>query len=117
MSISQRIGWDPLARQIRSWEFDSAGGFGEGRWSRDGDRWTIKHMGVLADGMASSATNIMTNERQDMLSWVSTDRVVGDETLPDTESDVLVRVPPPPQMRPKAPATPVPSQDAARRPR
>jgi uncharacterized protein (TIGR02246 family) len=30
MTVSQRIGWDPLARQIRSWEFDSEGGFGEG---------------------------------------------------------------------------------------
>ena len=117
MSISQRIGWDPLARQIRSWEFDSAGGFGEGRWSRDGDRWTIKHTGVQAEGTASSATNIMTNERRDVVRWVSTDRVVGDESLPDTEADVLVRVPPPPQMKPKAQATPAPSPDATRSPR
>src|SRR5262249_53712459 len=36
MTVSQRIGWDPLARRIRSWEFDSEGGFGEGTWSRDG---------------------------------------------------------------------------------
>ena len=117
MSISQRIGWDPLARQIRSWEFDSAGGFGEGRWSRDGDRWTIKHTGVQAEGMVSSATNIMTKERPDVVSWVSTDRVVGDETLPDTEADVLVRVPPPPQTKPMAPATPAPSPNATRSPR
>jgi len=117
MSISQRIGWDPLARQIRSWEFDSAGGYGEGRWSRDGDRWTIKHTGVQAEGTASSATNIMTNERPDVVRWVSTDRVVGDMTLPDTEADVLVRVPPPPRMRPIAPATPTPSPDATRSPR
>src|SRR5207253_5440776 len=41
MTVSQRIGWDPLARQIRSWEFDSEGGFGEGRWSRDGERWVV----------------------------------------------------------------------------
>ena len=23
MTVTQRIGWDPAARQIRSWEFDS----------------------------------------------------------------------------------------------
>ena len=108
MSISQRIGWDPLARQVRSWEFDSAGGFGEGRWSRDGDRWTIKHTGVQAEGTASSATNIMTKERPDVVRWVSTDRVVGDETLPDTEADVLVRVPPPPQIEAEGSGDPRP---------
>ena len=117
MSVSQRIGWDPLARQIRSWEFDSAGGFGEGRWSRDGDRWTIKHTGVQAEGTASSATNIMTKERPDVVSWVSTDRVVGDESLPDTEADVLVRVPPPPQIEAEGPGDPRPVPDATRSPR
>ena len=29
---SQRIGWDPLARKVRSWVFDSEGGFGDGYW-------------------------------------------------------------------------------------
>ena len=104
MSISQRIGWDPLARQIRSWEFDSAGGFGEGRWSRDGDRWTIKHTGVQAEGTVSSATNIMTNERPDVVRWVSTDRVVGDDD-------------PPRHRGRRAGARPAPASDRSRRPR
>ena len=43
MTVTQRIGWDPATRQIRSWEFDSEGGFGEGKWGGDGDRWVIKH--------------------------------------------------------------------------
>src|SRR5262249_23951699 len=30
MTGTQRIGWDPLAKRFRSWEFDSEGGFGEG---------------------------------------------------------------------------------------
>ena len=62
MSVTQRIGWDPLARQFRSWEFDSEGGFGEGRWSRDGERWVVKHTGVRPEGTTASATNIMTQE-------------------------------------------------------
>lgn len=106
MSIAQRIGWDPSTRQVRSWEFDSAGGFGEGRWSRAGDRWTIKHSGVQADGTASSATNTMTKQGTDALRWVSTDRVVGGESLPDTEGDVLVRVPPAPRADPQGRTTP-----------
>ena len=50
MTVSQRIGWDPLARQIRSWEFDSEGGFGEGTWSRDGERWVDQAHGRPARG-------------------------------------------------------------------
>src|SRR5258707_1319374 len=30
MTGTQRIGWDPRAGQIKSWEFDSQGGHGEG---------------------------------------------------------------------------------------
>ena len=85
MSVTQRIGWDPVARQFRSWEFDSEGGFGEGKWSRDGDRWVVKHTGVRPEGTTASATNIMSRVRPDLVRWVSTDRVIGDESLPDDE--------------------------------
>ena len=94
MTGTQRIGWDPLARQFRSWEFDSEGGFGEGRWSRDGDRWVVKHTAVRPEGTTASATNVMTRVRPDMVRWVSTDRVIGGESVPDDDAYVLVRVPP-----------------------
>jgi uncharacterized protein (TIGR02246 family) len=117
MSVSQRIGWDPLARQIRSWEFDSEGGFGEGKWSRDGERWVIKHTGVRPEGTTASATNLMARERPDLVRWVSTDRVLGDESVPDEEAYVLVRVPPPPRMQSKGQATSSPSPNTTRSPR
>ena len=50
MTVNQRIGWDPAAKQIRSWEFDSEGGFGEGKWGGDGDRWVIKHTAIRPEG-------------------------------------------------------------------
>lgn len=34
------IGWDPAAEQIRSWTFDSKGGFVGGVWRRDEGEWT-----------------------------------------------------------------------------
>jgi uncharacterized protein (TIGR02246 family) len=114
MSISQRIGWDPLAHQVRSWEFDAAGGFGEGRWSRDGDRWVIKHTGVQPDGVTVSATNVMTKERPDLVRWVSTDQVVGDELMPEANDTVLVRVPPPPGVKSNRPPNPTPAANATR---
>ncbi|MFO0888054.1 MAG: SgcJ/EcaC family oxidoreductase [Isosphaeraceae bacterium] len=63
-TIRQRIGWDPLAKQFRSWEFDSEGSFGEGRWSRDGDRWIVRHSHVRPEGAVTSATNILVRERR-----------------------------------------------------
>ncbi len=110
MTVAQRIGWDPLARRIRSWEFDSEGGFGEGTWSRDGQRWVVKHAGVRPEGVAASSTNVMVRERSDLVRWSSNDRVLGEESLPGADGHVLVRVPPPPQtpaaVRPMPTTTP-----------
>ncbi len=117
LTISQRLGWDPLARQIRSWEFDSEGGFGEGTWSRDGERWVVKHTAVRAEGRAASATNTMTLERPDLVRWSSTDRVIGDESLADDMSYVLVRVPPAPGIKAKGQAAPPSSPNTQRNPR
>jgi uncharacterized protein (TIGR02246 family) len=36
------IGWDPERQQIRSWIFDSNGGFGESTWANDGEHWLIQ---------------------------------------------------------------------------
>ena len=33
MTVNQRIGWDPLTKQIKSWVFDSEGGYGDALWS------------------------------------------------------------------------------------
>ncbi len=117
MTVTQRIGWDPLARQVRSWEFDSEGGFGEGKWHRDGKRWVVKQTGVRPEGTTASATNITSRERPDLVRWVSTERVVGDASIPDDEAYVLVRVPPPPRMNPKGQATSSPSPNTTRSPR
>jgi len=97
MTVTQRIGWDPVARQVRSWEFDSEGGFGEGKWSREGQRWVVKATGVRPEGATASATNVMFRERPDLVRWTSTDRVIGDESLADELVYVLVRVPLPPK--------------------
>jgi uncharacterized protein (TIGR02246 family) len=117
MSVNQRIGWDPLARQIRSWEFDSEGGFGEGRWSREGDRWVVKHTGVRPEGVTASATNVMIREKPDLVRWVSTDRVFGDTAETEVQSYVLARVAPPPGIRPKTPSPTSPTPKTERSPR
>lgn len=97
MSGTQRIAWDPLREVIRSWVFDSEGGFAEGFYAQDGDRWIIKLTGVTRDGDTASATNIITLVSKDQMTWQSRDRVVGDQAVPDSEEVVVVRTPPEPQ--------------------
>jgi len=97
LSGSQRIGWDPRLKQVRSWVFDSDGGFSEGFWSRDGERWVIKTTGVLKDGRTASATNVITRVNKDTMKWTSTDRTFGADILADAEEITLVREPPQPR--------------------
>jgi uncharacterized protein (TIGR02246 family) len=96
MNVSQRIGWDPVAKRIRSWVFDSEGGYGESVWTRDGDAWIIKATGVRPDGTTASATNLLMPAGTDGYVWRSADRIVGDERQPTTEVKV-VRKPPQPE--------------------
>ena len=65
MSGSQRIGWDPVKRQFKSWVFDSQGGFVEAYWTRDGNQWLVKAEGVGQDGEPATATNIITRLGKD----------------------------------------------------
>ena len=49
-SGTQMIGKDNAEGAIRSWVFQSDGGFGDGLWTRDGKKWTVDFDGVTPDG-------------------------------------------------------------------
>jgi uncharacterized protein (TIGR02246 family) len=95
MESTQRIGWEPLRRQLRSWMFDSDGGFSQGAWTQDDKRWVIKTTGVLPDGSTASATFTITPQGKDKFVWKSTDRVSGDAIEPDFEVVVARKAPAP----------------------
>lgn len=97
MSGSQRIGWDPLAKQIRSWVFDSDGGFSEALWTQAGEQWIVKTSGVTRRGQAGSATNIYRQISRDRFSFESRDRTIGNQVLPHTGPLTVVRQAPPPK--------------------
>ena len=85
------IGWDPHAQRIRSWVFDSSGGFGESMWVHDGDRWLIQYAGTLADGSEVSATHILTTVDADTLTLQSKDRSINGDRQPDAPAITLKR--------------------------
>lgn len=72
----QIIGWDPLEGCIRSWTFDDEGGFSEGRWTREGDRWLQRETGVTADGNRTSADNTFSKLSNDRFTWESNNRTL-----------------------------------------
>ena len=88
---TQVIGWDPAAGTIRSWMFDSDGGFGEGTWSKKDNTWIVKFSQVLPDGRKASATNIYTLVDGNTFTWKSIGRKVDGEFLPNVEEVKIVR--------------------------
>ncbi|MCI0457123.1 MAG: SgcJ/EcaC family oxidoreductase [Gemmataceae bacterium] len=89
---TQWIGWDPNAKHIRSWTFESSGGFGEAVWTRDGNKWLIKSSSTLRDGNKVTATNIVTRLDTNTLSWQSTNRTMEGKALPDTKAVKMKRL-------------------------
>ena len=96
MNGTQRIGWDPLTGKLKSWVFDSEGGYSEGFWHRDGERWVLKSCGVTADGEPASSTTIYTLVNDDTMMWQSVDHEIGGVELPDSEPVTIVRRAPAP---------------------
>jgi uncharacterized protein (TIGR02246 family) len=92
VSGSQMIGKDPGTGTLRSWSFESDGGFGEAIWSRDGKKWVLEAAGVLGDGGVMSATNILTPIDNNAFTWQSVNRSVGENDLPDVPPVRVTRV-------------------------
>ena len=91
MSGTQVIGWDAAAETIRSWVFDSDGGFMEGVWTRRDDGWTIRAKGVLPDGRKASMVNIIRQLDDDAYTFESVAREANGEILPNIEEVTVVR--------------------------
>ena len=92
LDITEVIGWDPANKVIRSWVFDSDGGFAQNTWSRRGDDWVISAKGTLTDGGRGSAVNFIHPIDANSFSWSSTNRDVDGTMLPDVKDIKMVRV-------------------------
>jgi uncharacterized protein (TIGR02246 family) len=85
LEVAVRVGWDARTGRIRSWVFDSTGGFAEAFWRKDGKRWIVGTTGVLPDGGTGGATNIYEFLDDNTFVWRSTERDVDGQPLPDAE--------------------------------
>jgi len=86
------IGWDPVRQQIRSWIFDSNGGFGESSWVNNGEDWLIRASNVLPDGGRSTAENVLTKVDDNKFTWESQNRTLNGEPQPSLDKIEVQRV-------------------------
>lgn len=77
----QIIGWDPIAKNIHSWVYDSDGGFGQGIWNKKNEEWQVNLKYILSDGSEGTATNIYSNINSRSYRYSSIDRILDGEPL------------------------------------
>jgi uncharacterized protein (TIGR02246 family) len=87
----QIIGWDASTKSIRSWTFDSAGGFAEGAWKQKGNKWFISNKGVLTDGRSATMVNVIKLVDDNTFTWQTIERTVAGELLPNIPEVQIVR--------------------------
>ncbi len=88
---TQLIGWDPIAGHIRSWVFDSDGGYSEGVWRQKGESWVVESSGFNADGQLVKSIQVFLPQDANTFSWQSFGRQIGDEVLPNIDEILVIR--------------------------
>jgi uncharacterized protein (TIGR02246 family) len=88
----QTIRLDPQSGQLRSSTIDAQGGQGDSLWHRDGNRWVLDSVGLLADGGQTTATDVITRINRDEYARRSVDRTLDGEPQPDSQPVKFIRV-------------------------
>jgi uncharacterized protein (TIGR02246 family) len=91
-SGTQVIGKDPNGG-LRSWQFESDGGFGEWNWAREGNRWVIEGTATLPDGTEETASHLLVPLDKDSFTWQMLGRSSGGVEEPGRPPVKVRRVP------------------------
>jgi uncharacterized protein (TIGR02246 family) len=84
-SGTQMFGRDNADGGIRSWIFQSDGGYGDGTWTREGKKWTVDFAGVTHDGKRLRATVIYMRVDANTFTWQSVQQTVDSQPIADTQ--------------------------------
>jgi uncharacterized protein (TIGR02246 family) len=85
VTVIQYFGWDAVDGVIRSWFFDSKGGFGGGDWAREANTWTARWSGVVSEGWTASSVASMKYIDDKSFLFRSVDREIDGLPLADVE--------------------------------
>src|SRR5262249_2363027 len=90
-SGTQLIGKDNVEGVIRSWVFQSDGGFGGGVWTREGKKWSVDVYGATAEGRELTATSIYIRVDANTYTWQSVDQALDGIPFADTKPIKVTR--------------------------
>jgi len=97
LSGMQIIGWDAVEERVRSWTFDSDGGFATGIWSADEndakepESWHVRKKGHTASGHTTSAVNVLTRRGEAAFAFKSVSRTFDGQILPNIAEVTVTR--------------------------
>jgi uncharacterized protein (TIGR02246 family) len=83
-SGTEIIAKDNAKGVIRSWLFQSDGAFGDGVWSRQGQKWSIDVHGVKADGSELAGTVVYIRIDPNTFIWQAVSLALDGEPVADT---------------------------------
>lgn len=95
MSGVEVVGWDPIEKRIRSWVFDSEGGFGQLFWRKgnEPDIWVKKATATSHNGEQSSALHVMKKLDDDTYTFKAVARQRDGHPLPNIDEVTVSRKP------------------------
>ncbi|MEC7839962.1 MAG: nuclear transport factor 2 family protein [Chlamydiota bacterium] len=88
---TQIIRFDPSTQQIRSEIYDSDGGYGEGIWSYQDNKWTVDITSTLPDGTKASSVVVYSPIDKDSYKIYIKGREVNGRILPNLEEASITR--------------------------
>lgn len=93
MKSSQRIGWDPITGNPRSWMFDSDGGFAETAWTPIGESWSLRSHAVMPNGETGTANVLISVGENGRYVMKGTNRIIGNQVEDDYEITIVKQPP------------------------
>jgi len=82
VTATERIDWDPISGEFKSWTFDSQDGRGEGTWKRDGNHWLVETTEVMSDDKPATTSAVITPISNEQFVWEVKSSKVGDQDVP-----------------------------------
>jgi uncharacterized protein (TIGR02246 family) len=83
VTVTKYIGWDSAEGRMRSWVFDSEGGFGSGMFTRSGNEWTEEVEFRNRGGSDGSARNLWRFGDDTHFEWKAVDRELDGQPVAD----------------------------------
>jgi uncharacterized protein (TIGR02246 family) len=87
----QIIGWNAQDKHVQSWNFSPDGGFAVAVWTPTEEGWRATVQGITSEGAASFAINHLRGLDDNAYVWQSTQRVLEETPLPDSDEIIYRR--------------------------